>query len=120
MKISLTLVGFVLCASATSSNAQQERDWAATNHDFFDLQCASSPSGAPDLLLHVNVAANGQFDVSTKGGGIPVSHDTRTYTNAVTWVDGDDRYILDRSSSELKVRPSGLIYNCKKIGGRKF
>jgi len=120
MKIGSALVGLALCAAATSSCAQQERDWTATNHDFFDLHCVPSRSGVPDVLLHVDVAANGQFDVTTRGSGNPVPHDTQTYTNAVTWVEGDEHYALDRSSSELSVRPSGLIYECEKIGGRRF
>jgi hypothetical protein len=74
-----------------------------------------------ELKFRIRVAANDDVYVTTKmeltQSGETEAH---AYVNAIGWQDGEDRYLVDRFSGALTVKPGPRLYQCEKVGGRKF
>jgi hypothetical protein len=99
--------------------AQSPKDVWLTNHDFFDLVCSDVKS-SDKRALHVDVDAHGQFDVFVVKDGERTPVDARTYTNAITWTEGNDRWTLDRVKGTLESKSANEKLVCDRTGGRKF
>ena len=114
-----TLVLLAAIASPWVCVAQTPNDAYDTNHDFFDLLCSDSTS--TDMrALHVDVDAHGQFDVFIVKDGQRTPVAARTYTNAVTWSESNDQWILDRFKGTLTLKGSKKQLACDRTGGRRF
>ena len=107
----------VVLVALSSVSVAQTPDLYATNHDFFDLTCAS---GTLQRLLHVEVDTHGQFEISVVRDGAATKYETSTYTNAVVWSEDGEQWILDRFKGTLKSRDNGELLTCERTGGRKF
>ena len=103
----------LVCVAQTPANDYD------TNHDFFDLVCSDATS-TDKRVLHVDVDAHGQFDVSLNKDGQRTPVAAQTYTNAVTWREGNEQWTLDRFKGTLMSRYSKKQLACDRLGGRQF
>jgi hypothetical protein len=91
-----------------------------TNHDFFELTCTPSEGSTSPMEIHVDVDSLGEFQLrSTKDAQDQHFEDQRTYTNAITWRNGQSSFYLDRMNGTLK-KDRKEMANCTKSGGRRF
>ena len=98
----------------------QEDGLAQTLRESFELTCKTQVSQPEELRFQVRVAESGHVDVIAVNSIADAERRAQVYMNAFFWRAHDEEYTVDRFSGTLRIDPGKRLYQCQKIGGRKF
>jgi hypothetical protein len=93
---------------------------AQTLRESFELTCTTQVSEPGELKFQVRVAESGHVDVAALNSTADTEHPAQVYMNAFLWRAHSEEYSVDRFSGVLRINPGKRLYQCQKIGGRKF
>ena len=98
----------------------QEDGLAQTLRESFELTCKTQVSHPEELRFQVRVAESGHVDVTALSSTTDAEQRAQVYMNAFFWRAQGEEYTVDRFSGTLRIDPGKRVYQCQKIGGRKF
>jgi hypothetical protein len=93
---------------------------AQTLRESFELTCTTQVSEPGELKFQVRVAESGYVDVAASSSTADTEHRAQVCMNAFLWRAHGEEYSVDRFSGVLRINPGKRLYQCQKIGGRKF
>jgi hypothetical protein len=120
--ITLVVVAVSACATLPAAPSRHEPSSADSGPQIaaFDLRCRSHVPGQDDIWFRIGRADDGSAVATTMNDTPLVAYSTHTYMNAYMWTNGTERYVVDRMSGVLSVKPSGKTYDCERLGGQRF
>ena len=93
---------------------------AQTLRESFELSCKERVSEPEGLRFQIQVDESGYVDVTALNSASASERRAQVYVNAFFWRAHGEEYNVDRFSGILRIDPGKRLYQCQKIGGRKF